>query len=601
MSALLGRITFDSVNPAPLGWQTALDNLRSRSGPREFVAAGNPVSAVMLGRDPAAFFESPALVVMLDGNVDIEGSGDPSASAAAGLAEAYLRYGSAVASHCRGSFAAVIVDRTARTVLLFTDVLGTRPLYYARTAAGWYWASELKGLAPLMDSRRVNPDALSEIFHYRWTLGDQSLLHGATPLLPSHAVTLGADGSCHSERHTRVAFEPSPDGSMEEAVDGLDTAFDAAYTRLRARYDSIAVLLSGGVDSALLAAKARQHGFRDIFAVTARFPGFDNPEEPRARRVAERLGLRFRVLDVTPEIVRSFFPDFVWRLEQPPRHYSQLAFAQMFAAVAPEAPAVISGVAADVLFGSGDLLKIRRFMQKHDRLRPIPGPLRKGLGRILAGKPGASGRIGALLGTSPEDFCFRVDEIENITPACDLVPGVSPAAAPNPRLWREFGSFGNSAELRYQNLDFYTMTRSHVTDYLRLAEPQGVTVEMPFMAPEVIQAGTTLSQALKSDERGSKPVIKRLACRYLPSEWIYDRKLGFPTPFQAWLQGPLASRLAMLTEPRTLDRGIFRADVVRRLRPETDPELTWTALTLELACRQLVDGEYEQELARAAS
>jgi 7-cyano-7-deazaguanine synthase len=65
------------------------------------------------------------------------------------------------------------------------------------------------------------------------------------------------------------------------------------------------VLLSGGLDSTTVAALARRQGY-ELSAVTAHYGQTHSREIESARRVAQALGLRHHIVDVT------FFKDLAW-------------------------------------------------------------------------------------------------------------------------------------------------------------------------------------------------------------------------------------------------------------------------------------------------
>ena len=79
-------------------------------------------------------------------------------------------------------FAFAIVDRIRRRMFLARDFFGIKPLYYARPAGGFAFASEIKALRPLV-SGRVRADRL---FDY---LRDGLTDHGDDTLLPGRAST----------------------------------------------------------------------------------------------------------------------------------------------------------------------------------------------------------------------------------------------------------------------------------------------------------------------------------------------------------------------------------------------------------------------------
>ena len=76
------------------------------------------------------------------------------------------------------------------------------------------------------------------------------------------------------------------------------------------------------------------------------------------------------------------------------------------------------------------------------------------------------------------------------------------------------------------------------------------------------------------------------------------KKMGFPTPWEYWLKGPqLADLEHLLLEPRTLQRRLFRQEILQRLFAEhrsgarDHGNRIWRLLNLELWLRVCVDGD----------
>jgi asparagine synthase (glutamine-hydrolysing) len=74
--------------------------------------------------------------------------------------------------------------------------------------------------------------------------------------------------------------------------------------------------------------------------------------------------------------------------------------------------------------------------------------------------------------------------------------------------------------------------------------------------------------------------------------------MGFPTPWEHWLNGPQLEDLErLLMEPRSLQRGYFREQVLKRLLAEhragarDHGNRIWRLLNLELWLRVCVDGD----------
>ena len=101
-----------------------------------------------------------------------------------------------------------------------------------------------------------------------------------------------------------------------------------------------------------------------------------------------------------------------------------------------------------------------------------------------------------------------------------------------------------------------------------------------------------------------QPKLKQAAEDLLPREIIYRKKMGFPTPWDFWLAGSKLDELERtLLEPRSMERGIFRPGVVKRIFAEHRAKARdhgnriWRLLNLELWMRVMIDGEPAEDVA----
>lgn len=132
--------------------KTMLDRMAARgAGHRTVVAEGAAVLAAA-GRSPA--FSNKPERAMLAGDLRLANRtelraelGLPADAADAVIAlEAFCRWGVESGRHLAGPFALVIFDRSESRLIVTTDPLGIRPLYYRRGSAHLRVASELQAL-----------------------------------------------------------------------------------------------------------------------------------------------------------------------------------------------------------------------------------------------------------------------------------------------------------------------------------------------------------------------------------------------------------------------------------------------------------------------
>src|SRR5439155_14741890 len=115
----------------------------------------------------------------------------PTASDTEVLVHLYEEHGDASVHRLRGMFAFAIWDRSRRTLFLARDRLGIKPLYYAQTAKGFVFGSELKALAESpWAPRGVDPRGLAAYLQYGYLPDPLSIVEGVAKLAPGHTVSV---------------------------------------------------------------------------------------------------------------------------------------------------------------------------------------------------------------------------------------------------------------------------------------------------------------------------------------------------------------------------------------------------------------------------
>ena len=598
MTSVLGILKDSDSLALPPQWNAALEGLALRPGPHLKICEADRFAAAVRTTETSAFFQDDYCFVAADGFVNLKpdiantqnSKGQLPALSAAQLIASVFRDSRALGfDKLEGRFSATVVDRSAGCVYLLNGLLGSGTLYCAHTSFGWCWSSETKFLLPLLDHTCVNRDALSYVFHYRWPQLGVTEIEGVRECLPAHWIRLSPNAAPEEHHYASFAFPVhDPREDRASVLTRTDTALNKYFADLRSRTSKIGVLLSGGVDSSLLAAKACEAGFKEVVAVTVRWSGHDSPEEEQSSRVAGRLNIPLRVIDVPDDFVSAYLPQFVWESQGVPRHYSALGLAKIFQET-KDIGTFISGEGADCVFGPGEILHLRRIADKQKRL---PRPIRSVLGALLPDTgQGPLRRLGDLCRSDINDYISQSNRIEYRIAPHELVTGIPKTPARDTLLENLFCPAGADLHEHFQYLQLYTMNRSHELVYRRFSTPYDIAVEIPFLGSLVMREGWNLPIHHKIDGSEFKPVLRELLCRYIPREWVYARKFGFPAPLRGWLDGPLSWWRDLLTDRRTIDRGLYRSDVIRRLRTDLDSDLIWTALTFEIFLRQYVDGD----------
>lgn len=135
-----------------------------------------------------------------------------------------------------------------------------------------------------------------------------------------------------------------------------------------------------------------------------------------------------------------------------------------------------------------------------------------------------------------------------------------------------------------------------------------VESRVPFLDHVLVEFTARIPAQHSISGVAGKVILKQAVEDLLPKSIVYRKKMGFPTPWDFWLQGRTLDDLErILLEPRSMERGLFRADAVRRIFAEHRAKARdhanriWRLLNLELWMRVMIDDEAVDSVAAQLS
>ena len=487
-----------------------------------------------------------------------------------------------------GYFAALVLGQDG-SVRGCCDRTGARTLYWSATPAGELAIASRWDLVPPAELN-WDPYGLTETLRYRLSTGTATLLRGVSQLPRRHRIAFPPAGEPRHEAlpplvdwpaaHEEVSFRQK----IEETRAALETSLGTAADT----YDQAAVLLSGGVDSSLIAAIAKAK-FRKCLLVTPIFPGDQNPELVVARAFAAALGTEHLLVPIDERAFEADLRTLV-RLTGMQVNFHMLAMHQLFRAIPEEYPLVVLGDAADTLFGTklyAGVARRLRLKQRADRLPSTPAnalsrlPLRRA--RALADL-----RRRNALDVALEPFAIPYDEA-----SLAIVAGIGDAdlggTYAHRRIRQHLADAGGDDAPALRHVHAYIglngRTAQHFSEELLSSACFGKSYFQPFLSPPDLEAARTLTDAQYFGKQHAKPVLRELACEHYDRRLIYRKKHGFEVPYVDWLEGPLAHLVERVRHERRLFDGRLLADLsVRGHYP-----LIWSLINFQLAAEALAD------------
>lgn len=488
------------------------------------------------------------------------------------------RHGADLAHHLPGTFALAVWDDRDGTLLLARDRFGERPLYHATTPDGLLlFASESHALfaSGLLGDRTPDPEVVAHMLRQGYVPSGRSIWRGVAALPHASRLVRARNGDTAVERWW-AAPEPSWDPDPEDAARWFRTELDRAVSEQLDADVPVGALLSGGIDSATVAALASRH-HPDLHAFTFDMPG--GSELPYAQAVADLHGIALHVCRPDTSRLAEHLLEVARIWDEPFGDSSALPTHLLSGFARERVKVVLTGDGADELLG-GYAVWSRHLLAEPEaaQAEPSAAPTRpRLLHRLRArrdGHPPAARQQGSALARRYAGFRQSFDAAEL---ALLGLPAISAEDVP-------IDGYGHGTvdDIVRFDLDHYLPGDILVkTDRASMAH--GLEVRAPFLDVAVAEGCLRLPAHHKVDESQEKLLLRRAARDLWPAAVADRPKQGFGAPMSDWLSAP---GVVELQHAHLVDRSSSLFDLVEHAAVqrhlEARDQTTWNLLMLAL-------------------
>lgn len=525
------------------------------------------------------------------------------------LVHLYEAYGiEGLLSRIVGMFAFALWDEDLTTLFLARDPLGEKPLYYRphrrtdgeQTHGGVDFASELKGLLTLPETpRELDPVAVGQYLIAEAVPAPRTIYKGIFKLEPGHVLICDARGlrrrlfwkppepkAIQAQRAEWIGTHGRTPASLEHyLLNTLEQRLDESVEARLMGEVPVGVLLSGGLDSSLVAASMAQHSLSKPDGWPSFSMGFEErsfDESKPAARVARHLKLDHHPLMLNATALPGWMEDVQGWLDEPLADGSLIPTAALMQAVRKTGVIVaLSGDGGDEALGGYPTYLADRVLGGRPALseRFLPS-----LTRVLEHLPASHENLTwqFKLARTLEGLRFEPNVRHGVWMAGWLPQTLQRALHPSwqERLRTHFHEGGPGSPT---DIEKWWMTsplapsriiaktieghawpeRAQLHDLLRYLPDDllvktdrasmrfGVEVRAPLLDPGLVTLGLMLPPHLKIRGLKTKVALRLLGKRRLPAEILERPKKGFGMPTAHWLrQMPEALLWDWLTPPR---------------------------------------------------
>ena len=487
------------------------------------------------------------------------------------IINAYACWGDACVARLHGMFAFAIWDSRLRKLFLARDRMGIKPLYYAVSEQGFYFASNPQAL---LSTGLFSTDIDAVGLHHQLSLhavvpAPRTLIRKKKKCRPAYHMTVTPDAKLEESRYwSLLAKRPAEAMSAQQWNEAIhDSLMQAVKKRLTIADVPVGVLLSGGLDSSLLVALLAEAGQSDIRTYSI---GFEDQPEERGNEfefsdpVAARYSSDHQKFLIPNTEVLTRLPEAVKAMAEPMFGQDAVAFYLLSEQVAKSVKVVQSGQGADEVFAG-------YFWYA---------------------------QMAAASGTARERFSNHYVDRDH-SEFCETVAPAYRADDYTTELIEEHLNTDQAdsfidAVLRFDVTTLVVDDPVKRVDNMTMA--WGLEARVPFLDHHLVELAAACPAELKMKHEG-KGVLKEIARGRIPDA-VIDRPKGyFPMPALKFVRGDFYQFMAdTLNSQRSRERGLFNRKYIETLLAEPEQHFTrlngsklWHSALLEYWLQQHID------------
>lgn len=490
--------------------------------------------------------------------------------------KAYHAWGIKSVDKFIGMFAVVIYDTTKQELVIIRDRAGVKPLYYYIKDDEFVFASELKPIILYKNNLSIDRTALQEYFQLGYISRESTIFKNCFKLLAGYYGVYDLKNNKLSLNQywsilpyfDKEKFQKTED----ELVDELEELLISACLYRTVSDVPIGVFLSGGIDSAIVAAiLQKHHGVVHTFTVGFKEESY-NEAEP-AKRLAEYIGSIHKEKVIDSKIAGKIFKRYVKIYDEPFGDYSGIP-TTMVSEMAREKgiKVVLSGDGGDEIFcGYSHYnenfkigiqifkipLLVRRLMsflkigylKKVIKIEGLPnryGRLDKILGLLMGSTKWIDLHIRSLLKYDNKIIKKLLSTSQKIQPGLEIPDNLHP--------------------IEQMMLHDYhiPMVDNIVAKVDRATMSVSIEGREPLLDHRIAEFMAQVPIKFKYKNGNKKYLLKKVLERYVPHSMIERPKRGFGIPMLEWFGGDLKYMFYEHFSIEELQRhGFFRVDFVR--------------------------------------
>lgn len=499
--------------------------------------------------------------------------------------KSFHRWGTKAIDRFIGMFSFTLFDEEEQFIYLFRDRAGVKPLYYYYEKDLLLFASELRAMVKHPGfEKEINLQALSQYFNLGYIPNPLSIYKNTYKLDPAHFLKLNLKTKKMSKHCYWSVIDhynkPKFDASEEEIINHTEKLLYSAFNYRMVADVPVGVFLSGGYDSATVAAIIQSSQKNKLNTYTIGFYEEKYNEAPFAKNIAEHIGTNHQEHYCVPDDVRGILPLLGKMFDEPFGDSSAVPTYLVSKNARESVTVALSADGGDEIFGGyskyGLVSKYHSQFQQGNTMFKLLAKTTLGI---------ASGMNIESIFKNTYNLETRIEKVKEIIGSSGVGESLNIISEINTRkeikgLIKEYyyalpKGFANDTLLNAGNniidvqmaIDYLTYM---VDDILVKVDRTGMAVSLegrePLLDHRIIEFMAQVPSVYKIKNGEKKYILKQIAHKYIPKEMMDRPKQGFAFPVFEWLRDDLNYFIEIyLNENLIKKQGLFNWETVNNI------------------------------------
>lgn len=468
-----------------------------------------------------------------------------------------------------GMFAIAVWDRKEKTLRIYRDRMGEKPIYYGLIGSKqkkiFVFGSNLKSIAAHKEfTPNISRDSLSSYLRFGYVPTPNSIYEGIMKLNPGSELlvsipTLGMKISKYWDFDSVLKRQANvvDQFDIEAKKNKMRRLIEEAVKGQMVSDVPLGALLSGGIDSSTIVSIMQAFSNKPVNTFSI---GFDQPEYNEAgfaSDVAKHLGTNHHELFISSSDMLKTVDRIADAYDEPFSDSSQIPTMLVSQLARKNVKVVLTGDGADEIFGGYN----RYFFCKKiwEKLKFFPVPLRNMLSKIILAVPQKKWNSflhylpyldkkhnwGTYLHRAAEVLSYNdiyalyMSLVSTWRNPGELILGQSLNENDTWNMGKSFSSLTSVERLMAMDCKTYLLD-DILVKVDRASMYYSLETRVPFLDHRLVEFSWQMPESMKVGST-TKVLLRDILKDFVPMSLIDRPKMGFGVPLKEWLEGPLKS------------------------------------------------------------